>query len=125
MIVQDLLLKCFCWSQEAGLLDVPLPAYRWRSTPNPMLLMNQTYDPNTGYRNALHAAHYLGHAVLLTQEDYGHLWFQDPSKCVEEKMVDYLVNLSTPPPGTVCQSDHQRFDPQLQTGTENVERNLP
>lgn len=96
-----------------------------RSIPNPILLINQTYDPNTGYDNAVHAAHYLGNAVLLTQEGYGHLWFQDPSKCVEDKMVDYLVNLITPPPGTVCQSDHKPFDPKLKSGTENVEQNLP
>ncbi|MFL6352670.1 MAG: alpha/beta fold hydrolase [Bryobacteraceae bacterium] len=102
-----------------------------RSTPNPILLINQTYDPNTGHRNAVHAEHYLGNAILLTQEGYGHLFFQDPSKCVEDKMVDYLVHLITPPPGTVCQSDHKPFDPHLKSGTESprpgqvVEQDLP
>jgi pimeloyl-ACP methyl ester carboxylesterase len=102
-----------------------------RSTKNPILLINQTYDPNTGYANAVHAEHYLGNAVLLTQQGYGHLSFQDPSKCVADAMVDYLVHLITPPPGMVCQSDHKPFDPSFQSGTESlppnqvVEQDLP
>jgi len=82
-------------------------------TPVPILLVNQRYDPNSGYANAVHAEQYLGNAVLLTHEGYGHLSFQDPSTCVDKAMVDYLVDLVTPPPGTVCQSDHQPFDPEL------------
>ena len=54
---------------------------------------------------------YLGNAVLLTQEGYGHLSFQNPSACVDQAMADYLTELITPPPGTVCQSDQQPFDP--------------
>ena len=79
----------------------------------PILLVNQTHDPNTGYANAVRAEQYLGNAVLLTHEGYGHLAFQNPSSCVEEAMVAYLVDLVTPPPGTVCRSDHQPFDPGL------------
>jgi pimeloyl-ACP methyl ester carboxylesterase len=81
------------------------------STPNPILLINQRYDPNTSYANAVRAERYLGNAVLLTHEGYGHLFFQDPSECVDKAMVDYLVDLITPPLGTVCQSDQQPFDP--------------
>jgi pimeloyl-ACP methyl ester carboxylesterase len=89
-------------------------AYRgpWNaSTPNPILLINQRYDPNTGYANAVRAERLLGNAVLLTQEGYGHLTFQDPSACVDQAMVAYLTELITPPRGTVCQSDQQPFDP--------------
>jgi pimeloyl-ACP methyl ester carboxylesterase len=102
-----------------------------RSTPNPILLINQRYDPNTAYANAVHAEHYLGNAVLLTQEGYGHLWIQDPSACVDKAMVDYLVHLITPPPGAVCPSDHQPFDPNFQSGAESptpgqvVEQDVP
>jgi TAP-like protein len=80
-------------------------------TPNPILLSNQTYDPNSGYGNALAAEQALGNAVLLTHEGYGHLWFQNPSTCMDEAFADYLIDLVTPPPGTVCQSDHLPFDP--------------
>jgi pimeloyl-ACP methyl ester carboxylesterase len=89
-------------------------AYRgpWNaSTPNPILLINQRYDPNSSYGNAVAAQRLLGNAVLLTHEGYGHLWFQDPSECVSQAMVDYLTELTTPPNGTVCQSDHEPFDP--------------
>ena len=89
-------------------------AYRgpWNAvTPNPILVVNQTHDPNGSYANAVAAEKLLGNAVLLTHEGYGHLWFQDPSTCVDEAMADYLTELITPPRGTVCQSDHQPFDP--------------
>jgi hypothetical protein len=81
------------------------------STPNPILLINQTHDPNTGYANAVKMASQLGNAALLTHEGFGHLFFQDPSACVDEAMTDYLTDLITPPPGTVCQSDQQPFEP--------------
>ena len=81
------------------------------ATPNPILLINSRYDPNTGYGGAARAEQYLGNAVLLTHEGYGHLSFQDPSTCVDQAMVEYVTELITPPPGTVCQSDQQPFDP--------------
>jgi pimeloyl-ACP methyl ester carboxylesterase len=80
-------------------------------TPNPILLINSRHDPNTGYANAVRAERYLGNAVLLTHEGYGHLSFQNPSACVDQAMVAYLTELITPPRGTVCQSDQQPFDP--------------
>ena len=89
-------------------------AYRgpWTaSTPNPVLVINSTFDPNTNYANAVHVAQLLGNAVLLTQEGYGHTSFQNPSACVNEAITKYLVDLVVPPPGTVCQSNQQPFDP--------------
>ena len=83
------------------------------STPNPILLINQRFDPNTGHANAVRAQRLLGNAVLLTHEGYGHLFFQNPSVCVEDAMVDYLTELATPPNGSVCQSEQQPFDPNL------------
>jgi pimeloyl-ACP methyl ester carboxylesterase len=94
-------------------------------TPNPILLINQRYDPNTGYANAVHAEHYLGNAVLLTHEGYGHLYFQDPSVCVMNAMVDYLVHLITPPPGKVCRSEHKPFDPHFGEQPQVVNQELP
>ena len=35
----------------------------------------------------------------------------DPSACIDQARVDYLTELITPPPGTVCQADKQPFDP--------------
>jgi hypothetical protein len=70
-------------------------------TENPILLI--------GTRYAVRSERLLGNAVLLTHEGYGHLSFKDPSQCVEAAMVRYLVDLETPPPGTVCAADKMPF----------------
>ena len=83
------------------------------TTPNPILLANNTFDPNTPSANAVRVEQLIGNAVLLTQEGYGHTTRRDPSICTEEAMTAYLTDLITPPPGTHCQSDHQPFDPEF------------
>jgi hypothetical protein len=81
------------------------------STPNPILLIGTRYDPNTAYANARRSERLLGNAVLLTHDGYGHLSFQDESECVERARVEYLVDLITPPKGTVCPADGRPFAP--------------
>jgi pimeloyl-ACP methyl ester carboxylesterase len=81
------------------------------STPNPILLIGTRHDPNTPYSNAVRAERLLGNAVLLTHEGYGHLSIQDPSSCIERARVAYLVELITPPRGTVCEADQVPFGP--------------
>jgi pimeloyl-ACP methyl ester carboxylesterase len=71
-------------------------------TKNPILFVNNVYDPATGYSNARRAERLLGNAVLLTVAGYGHPSYQLPSKCTDRWRVRYLVHLSTPPRGTVC-----------------------
>ena len=39
------------------------------------------------------------------------MFFQDPSVCIERAMAAYLTELTTPPKGTVCQSNQQPFTP--------------
>jgi pimeloyl-ACP methyl ester carboxylesterase len=73
--------------------------------------MGPRFDPSTPFANARRAANRLGNAVLLTQEGYGHLTSVDPSACVKRATSAYLVDLVTPPPGTVCPSDRLPFDP--------------
>jgi pimeloyl-ACP methyl ester carboxylesterase len=80
-------------------------------TPNPILVVGTRFDPNTAYANAQITARRLRNAVLLTHDGYGHISFVDPSRCVVRAMGDYLVNLTPPPPGTVCPSDRLPFDP--------------
>jgi pimeloyl-ACP methyl ester carboxylesterase len=80
-------------------------------TPNPILLIGTRFDPNTPLRNAQRAARRLGNAVLLTHDGYGHLSHSDPSRCVVQASGRYLVDLTTPPRGTVCPSDRLPFDP--------------
>ena len=78
-------------------------------TTTPILLMNNRWDPATGYRNAVVAEQRLGNAVLLTEDGHAHLTINDPSQCVDQARTRYLVGLTTPPRGTVCQPDKLPF----------------
>jgi pimeloyl-ACP methyl ester carboxylesterase len=80
------------------------------TTANPILLIGTRFDPNTPLANAQLAERRLGNAVLLTHDGYGHLSHSDPSACVTQALGSYLVDLSTPPRGTTCQSDHLPFE---------------
>jgi pimeloyl-ACP methyl ester carboxylesterase len=75
----------------------------------PILVIGSRHDPNTSYQNAEHVAAQLGNAVLLTHDGYGHVSTHDPSRCIEEARVAYLVDLATPRPGTVCAADQPPF----------------
>ncbi len=77
----------------------------------PVLVIGTTLDPATPYTNAERVAALLGNAILLTHDGYGHTSEADPSQCVERATSKYLVDLITPPKGTVCPSDRQPFDP--------------
>jgi hypothetical protein len=69
------------------------------------------YDPATPYINAVRVSQRLGNARLLTSNGYGHVSFHDPSSCVDQARTAYLVDLTPPPNGTVCQTAKQPFDP--------------
>ena len=79
------------------------------ATKTPILLVNARYDPATGYGNAQVAQRRLGNAVLLTMNGWGHPSYQVPSACTVKWRMRYLVELVTPPPGTVCQPDQNPF----------------
>lgn len=94
-------------------------AYRgpWdAATASPLLLIGTRYDPNTAYANAVRTERLLGNAVLLTLDGYGHISYQDPSTCIDLARARYLVDLTTPPRGTVCQPDQQPFGPADRAG---------
>jgi pimeloyl-ACP methyl ester carboxylesterase len=81
------------------------------STKNPILVIGTRFDPNTPYANARRTARRLGNAVLLTHDGYSHTSPRDPSACVKSAISEYLVDLVTPPQGTICPSDRLPFDP--------------
>jgi pimeloyl-ACP methyl ester carboxylesterase len=81
------------------------------TTKNPILVIGTRFDPTTPLRNARLAERRLGNAVLLVHDGYGHLTRRDPSTCITQALGSYLVNLTTPPSGTVCPSDRLPFDP--------------
>jgi pimeloyl-ACP methyl ester carboxylesterase len=81
------------------------------STKYPILVIGTRFDPNTPYANARRTARRLRNAVLLTHDGYSHTSPGDPSACVKRATSAYLVDLTTPPRGTVCPSDRLPFDP--------------
>ena len=81
------------------------------TTKHPVLVIGTRFDPTTRLRNARLAARRLGNAVLLVHDGHGHLTRRDPSSCVTQAIGRYLVDLATPPSGTVCPSDRLPFDP--------------
>jgi pimeloyl-ACP methyl ester carboxylesterase len=81
------------------------------TTKTPVLVMGINNDPNTPFASARRVARMFGNAVLLTQQGYGHGTYTDPSACIDAAMGRYLVDLVTPPRGTVCRSDRQPFEP--------------
>ncbi|MUM25492.1 alpha/beta hydrolase, partial [Mycobacterium sp. CBMA295] len=108
------LLTWWLWAPCASWTTVAANSYTgpWNAvTPNPVLVIGTTHDPNTPYRNAQSVAGLLGNAVLLTHDGYGHVSVSDPSVCVDRAVREYLVDLRPPPNGSVCPSDRLPFDP--------------
>ena len=80
-----------------------------------MLVIGNTHDPATSYRGATAMSRRLGRARLLTLEGFGHTSGADPSACVVNARVAYLVELRMPRRDTVCQPDRVPFDPDFGT----------
>jgi pimeloyl-ACP methyl ester carboxylesterase len=78
-------------------------------TANPILVIGNTFDPETPYEGAVAMAHELARAQLLTVDGYGHTALLNPSTCASNYESPYVVDGTLPPPGTVCQQDQQPF----------------
>jgi pimeloyl-ACP methyl ester carboxylesterase len=80
------------------------------STANPVLVIGNQFDPATRYQGAITAATLLPNSRLLTVHGWGHtsLFL---SACADAVQTRYLVDLTLPAPGTVCQQDHVPFTP--------------
>jgi len=99
---------CASWRAEsANRYTGPWNAY----TDHPILVVGTRFDSNTPFTNAIRTAGRLGNAVLLIHNGYSHISANDPSACVKRATGTYFADLVTPPPGTVCPSDHAPFDP--------------
>jgi pimeloyl-ACP methyl ester carboxylesterase len=109
--------RVFGWLQGAPCASWPVNSADrytgpWNAaTPNPVLIVGTTLDPNTPIANARTAERRLGNAVLLTHDGFGHLSGADPSACVTRALGTYLTDLTVPAHGTVCPSDRLPFDP--------------
>ena len=75
----------------------------------PLLVIGNTGDPATPYEWAVELADLLDSAVLFTVEAEGHTAFLSV-ECVEDIVVDYLVDLVVPEVGSSC-ADAAASDP--------------
>jgi pimeloyl-ACP methyl ester carboxylesterase len=86
-------------------------AYRgpWsRRTTTAVLLFGNYFDPATRYAFSKRMARELGNARLVSVDSFGHT-ILGASSCAEAIATDYLIDLTVPPPGTVCQPNTQPF----------------
>src|SRR5690242_980984 len=86
------------------------PVYRALHPPHlhPVLVIGNLHDPATPYAGAQAAAGMLPNSRLLTLNGWGHTSL-GRSACVDRYITGYLVNLTLPPAGTVCQSNQRPF----------------
>lgn len=80
-----------------------------RPTAAPILVVGNTVDPATPYRDSVAMSHELADARLLTVDGYGHTALANPSSCVATAEDHYFVSGTLPPPGTVCHQDRPPF----------------
>jgi pimeloyl-ACP methyl ester carboxylesterase len=91
-------LACAYWPVPA----YPLPRIRAAGAP-PILVVGTLRDPATPYRWAQALAGDLSSGVLLGWNGDGHTAYGEGSACVDTIVNDYLINLTVPRSGTVCQ----------------------
>jgi len=94
-------LTCAVWPIPASAMRIPA-AVRAPGAP-PILVVGTTGDPATPYAWAQALAAQLDRGVLLTRVGVDHVAIFY-SSCVRSWDDAYLVDLRTPPPGTVCPS---------------------
>ena len=79
-----------------------------KATQAPVLVVGNYFDPATRYEGALKADELLPNDALLTVNGWGHtsLFL---SACADAAIGRYLIDVTTPAPGTVCDQDHVPF----------------
>lgn len=97
-IVNDYI-RCAVWPTTPE----PLGAITAPGT-DPILVVSTTGDPATPYENGVKVAERLEAGVLLTYDGDGHTIVFQGSGCVDEFAIDYLIDGTVPPDGTVCRA---------------------
>lgn len=91
------LLGCAGWQPHRTPLPPPSAA-----TPRPVLVVGNLHDPATPYTGAVHLAHALGNARVLTWNGQGHTSYLEGSSCIDHYVNDYLIHGALPPRHKVC-----------------------
>ena len=74
------------------------------NTLTPVLVVGNHFDPATRYEGALAVNALLPNSSLLTVHGWGHVSLF-LSACADATVAQYLIDGTTPAPGTVCQQD--------------------
>ncbi len=77
-------------------------------TANPILLLNNFFDPATSFESAVELQSQLANAQLLPVAGYGHVAFPD-STCASEALAAYLIDQQLPAADALCLQDAQPF----------------
>jgi pimeloyl-ACP methyl ester carboxylesterase len=80
-----------------------------RPTAKPVLVIGNTHDPVTSYRDSIAMSRALARARLLTVDGYGHTALLNPSACANRYEVRYFVDGTMPAKGARCAQDVQPF----------------
>ncbi|CAE6465220.1 unnamed protein product [Rhizoctonia solani] len=77
---------------------------------NPILVIGNEADPVTPYISAKKVADALGDsAILIEQDDYGHLSLAMHSSCTASALQDYFLHNKLPSQDKLCGTDQQLF----------------
>ncbi|HTZ27871.1 MAG TPA: alpha/beta hydrolase [Streptosporangiaceae bacterium] len=99
--------ECAAWPAAASQDRYSGP---WsRRTASTILLLGNTGDPTTPYRNSVALSRELARARLLTIDGYGHTETKNPSTCALGYAIRYLLTGALPPKGTVCPQNATPF----------------
>ena len=71
----------------------------------PVLVTGTTHDPATPYDEGIALTEQLGNARFLTMDGDGHGAYGGNSSCIDSATDSYLVSLTVPAEGTVCQQE--------------------
>jgi pimeloyl-ACP methyl ester carboxylesterase len=90
-------------------------------TANPILLINNFFDPATSFESAVELQSQLGNAQLLPVAGYGHVAFPE-SACASDALATYLIDQQLPPADLLCEQDAKPFEaapaaPQAESST--------
>ncbi|MGK3203685.1 alpha/beta hydrolase [Amycolatopsis sp. MEPSY49] len=76
-----------------------------RARKNPVLVLNNRFDPATPLHNAQATAAELGDGRVLVVDGFGHTSLDAPSACASAAVTRYLTDLAAPAEGTTCAPD--------------------
>jgi pimeloyl-ACP methyl ester carboxylesterase len=86
----------------------PLPAFL--TNVPPFVVIGGTLDGSTPYAWSQRIATWIQGSRLITRTGYGHVSY-DKSRCVQQKVDAYLIDLTLPANGTVCPTDPDLYPP--------------